>query len=71
MPKKTSPKTPNKITAYIHCSKCINQMPVGTAPMDWSRTQAGFTLDHTLQVWCNRCDELVVEVNLLSKGKIS
>lgn len=41
------------ISAYMHCRLCLEELPEGVSPMEFSRTQAGFT-ELGLQVWCNR-----------------
>ena len=51
-----------EISAYLHCGKCLPDKPDGISPMEWSKTQAGFT-PLGLQVWCNRCDCNVMHVD--------
>ncbi len=50
------------IKAYIHCGKCLDEIPDGVSPMEWSETQAGWT-DKGLQVWCNRHECNVVNID--------
>lgn len=52
----------NEISAYLHCAKCLEEMPKGTAPRDWARVQAGFT-PLGIQVWCNRHECNIVHIN--------
>lgn len=50
------------ITSYMHCRLCLEELPEGVSPMDFSRTQAGFT-SLGIQVWCNRHNCNVVHID--------
>jgi len=50
------------IRMYLHCGKCLDEMPDGVSPQEWSDVQAGWT-DKGLQVWCNRHDCNVVHID--------
>lgn len=52
----------NEIEAYIHCGKCLDEMPQGVSPKDWQRIQAGWTT-LGLQVWCTRHECNVMHVD--------
>ncbi len=52
----------NCIDMYFHCGNCLQLKPEGVSPMEWARTQTGFTKEG-LQVWCNRCDMNVVHID--------
>ena len=52
----------NVMSAIIHCSKCLEELPEGVSPMEYSRTQSGFT-DVGLQVWCNRHECNVMHID--------
>jgi hypothetical protein len=54
---------PNCITAYMHCKKCLLEMPHGVSPRDWQRVQVGWTPDG-IQVWCLRHDCNVAYLDL-------
>ncbi len=54
--------TTNEIVSFIHCGKCLNEMPQGTSPRDWSRNEVGFT-ELGLQVWCMRHECNVVHID--------
>jgi hypothetical protein len=45
----------NVISAYFHCTNCLDNRPKGTSPAEWVRLEAGFTKDG-LQIRCQRCD---------------
>ncbi len=52
----------NDIFAYLHCGKCLEELPEGISPAEWSQTQAGWT-PIGLQIWCNRhnCNVLHID----------
>ena len=33
----------NHIGAYIHCKKCLNELPEDQSPSEFARTQTGWT----------------------------
>jgi hypothetical protein len=45
---------PNGITAFMHCQRCVEEMPGDTSPSDWARLAVGLQADGTIQVWCER-----------------
>ncbi len=49
----------NKIEMYCHCARCLENLPVGTSPSEYSQLECGFTEDG-FQVWCMRCNISVV-----------
>lgn len=48
------PEPESGIVLYLHCKKCLREIPEGEAPRDFSRTQAGIGPQGELIVWCNR-----------------
>lgn len=50
------------IQLFFHCAKCLDQLPLGTAPRDWAQLEAGFT-EKGLQVWCKRHDCNVIHID--------
>ncbi len=50
---KTDKGVDNKIVQFLHCAKCLKEIPKGVSPMDWARNQFGWTLKG-FQIWCNR-----------------
>jgi hypothetical protein len=52
----------NEISMFIHCGKCLPDKPENVSPMEWAKTQVGFT-PLGVQVWCNRCDCNVMHVD--------
>lgn len=41
------------ISSYIHCGKCLNELPKDVAPREWAQHEIGFT-KKGIQVWCRR-----------------
>ena len=50
------------IQLYLHCGKCLSELPCGVSPEEYSNTQTGWT-KQGLQVWCNRHDCNVVHID--------
>jgi hypothetical protein len=46
---------PSQIEAFMHCSKCMAELPAFESPMSYQRIQVGWTA-RGLQVWCVRHD---------------
>lgn len=52
----------NNIQAFMHCSRCLAEMPEGTSPREWAQLEVGFT-EVGLQVWCRRHECNVVHID--------
>lgn len=50
------------IQQYLHCGKCIEELPEGVSPKEYCDTQTGFT-PQGLQVWCNRHECNIVHID--------
>lgn len=59
-----TPANTLSISAYIHCSLCITQLPKGQSPGSWAQLEIGFTPSGGIQVWCKRHDCNVMHLNL-------
>ena len=57
---------PLGIRAYVHCGKCLDEMPNGTSPQLWADLEVGWT-DEGLQVWCRRHNCNVMHVDFESQ----
>lgn len=44
-----------EIKTYLHCGKCIEEIPDGVSPQEWQQFQVGWT-EKGLQIWCRRHD---------------
>lgn len=66
----TNTNVPDYITTFMHCMKCLEELPVGVSPRDWVRTSIGITKKGHFQVWCNRHNINVAHIELkLNEGK--
>jgi hypothetical protein len=52
----------NRIAAFIHCRRCLEEMPRGTSPREWVRLECGWTPEG-LQVWCVRHELNVLDTH--------
>jgi len=50
------------IKMFFHCRQCLEKLPAGITPKDWSRLQAGLTEEGTLKVECGRCGKIICEL---------
>ena len=57
------PSAPRREGAnYLHCMRCMFELPRGTSPALWARLSVG-VLPDGLQVWCERHDTEVVRID--------
>jgi hypothetical protein len=63
LPKQREIPNTLQIGLYIHCGKCLKEMPAGTSPKEWNRLQVGWT-PMGLQVWCVRHNCNVMHIDL-------
>ena len=52
----------NNISLYLHCKKCLEELPEEVSPSEYSNTQAGWT-KKAIQVWCNRHDIDIINLD--------
>lgn len=52
----------NQIVQYMHCGKCMDEMPIGVSPKEFQRIQVGWTIQG-LQVWCTRHDVNILHID--------
>lgn len=50
------------IVQYIHCAKCVKEIPEGVSPKDFQSVEVGFTVEG-LQVWCKRHQINIVHID--------
>jgi len=55
-------KSSNQINLYIHCNKCIKELPAATSPSDFQDIKVGFT-EKGIQVWCKRHDQSMLHID--------
>ena len=58
--------TDNRISTFLHCKQCVEEIPEGIAPRDWARLEIGWT-PKGLQVWCTRHECNVVALDFLGQ----
>jgi len=44
-----------EINQYLHCGKCIEEIPDGLSAQEWQQLEIGYTAKG-LQIWCRRHD---------------
>lgn len=49
-----------EIVAFMHCMHCLDEIPKGVSPNDYSRLTVGAGPNGSLIIWCNRHDLQVV-----------
>lgn len=54
--------------SYLHCKKCLEELPQGESPASYSRLEVGVTDEGNVLVWCQRHD---LEVATLTPEIIS
>ena len=50
------------IEQFIHCSKCMKELPDNISPQEWARHEVGWTI-WGFQVWCVRHNVNVLHVD--------
>lgn len=56
----------NEIVAFLHCKRCLDEMPDwapdGTSPREWAQIEVGWT-KLGIQVWCRRHEANILHVD--------
>lgn len=50
------------IHQYLHCGRCLEELPDGISPRDWAQNEVGMT-KQGIQVWCRRHECNVVHID--------
>lgn len=50
------------IKQFMHCSKCIVELPRGKSPREWAQLEVGFTREG-IQIWCKRHEVNVCHID--------
>lgn len=67
-----------EIVAFMHCGRCLTELPEGKSPQEWGSVEVGWTPEG-LQVWCKRHDCNVLHIdfegqkhpaNITRQGKV-
>lgn len=56
------PSSDRVIQAFMHCGKCLKELPSGTSPREYARLEAGWT-EQGFQLWCVRHEVNVMHVD--------
>ena len=54
--------TTYEIKAFMHCARCLDELPEGQSPREWGQLEVGWT-SIGLQVWCKRHECNVVHMD--------
>ena len=54
--------TSNKMIMFLHCKKCIAELPAGESPREYAAIEAGWT-KLGLQLWCRRHEKNILHVD--------
>ncbi len=54
--------TDNSIVSFMHCSRCLDEIPEGVSPREWAQLEAGWT-NPGFQVWCKRHELNILHVD--------
>lgn len=52
----------NQIKMFIHCAECLEEIPRGVSPREFSNIEAGWTVSG-LQLWCKRHEKNIVNID--------
>ncbi|KKK95282.1 hypothetical protein LCGC14_2674390 [marine sediment metagenome] len=52
----------NAISLFLHCGRCIDDIPEGFSPRDWMDLEVGWS-EFGLQVWCKRHNANVIHID--------
>lgn len=56
------PQSDCEIRMYYHCKRCLEELPIGTSPVEYQRIEAGAT-DKGFQVRCLRHDINILHID--------
>ena len=56
----------SEIHTYMHCVKCLDELPAGESPKEYQWLEIGWT-ERGLQIWCSRHNENVLHLDLDSQ----
>ena len=62
MSKKKKIPITNKIAMFLHCKKCLKELPGGQSPREFAAIEAGWT-KIGLQLWCKRHEMNIMHVD--------
>jgi hypothetical protein len=51
-----------EISAFMHCSLCLDELPANASPREWAQLEVGWTR-RGLQIWCKRHECNVMHID--------
>ena len=57
------------ISFFMHCGKCLGELPEGMSPKGYAQQQIGITDDGYAIIWCNRHDCFIGKLQLSEPEK--
>ncbi len=51
-----------EIKMFFHCAMCLEELPEGMSPQEYSITESGWT-EKGFQVWCQRHNANIIHVD--------
>ena len=64
---KLTKSTPdNDIKMFLHCAKCLAELPKETSPRDYVHNEVGWT-EKGIQVWCVRHELNVLSLDFMGQ----
>lgn len=51
-----------EIQTYFHCAMCLEELPEGMSPQEYSFTESGWT-EKGFQVWCQRHNANIIHMD--------
>lgn len=52
----------NEIVMYMHCRRCIDEVPAGKTPQEYQQIEVGWT-KAGFQVWCKRHNSNILNID--------
>jgi hypothetical protein len=52
----------NEIVSFMHCGRCLDEMPDNFSPREWVQLEVGFT-PLGIQIWCKRREANVMHMD--------
>ena len=56
----------NRIEMFLHCRKCLDELPKGVAPRDFIHSEVGWT-KAGIQVWCVRHESNIIHLDFMGQ----
>jgi hypothetical protein len=64
------PILPQQGQTFLHCVKCMKELPDGSSPKAFARQQLAITSEGHFQLWCVRHDCNIALIEIKEKSKL-